>query len=79
MTVHPEHAAELEAVRRLGWDAKKLHIVAISYGDVGTADDVAEHLATGDHLSPPQRGVIVAALHDALLERRIPSPFSDRP
>ena len=61
----PVHEAELRAMRRLGWTASDLFGATLAYGDVGTVDDVRQHLATGDHLAPRQKAYIAAALWDA--------------
>jgi len=53
---------------RLGWGVFELWSAAIGLGDVGTVADVREHLASGNHLSEAQHTVLVAALHDGLLD-----------
>jgi hypothetical protein len=61
----PVFPAELRAIERLGWTPQEPLLAAIRYGDVGTVEDVAEHLRTGDHLPPGQQAIIAAALWDA--------------
>lgn len=53
------------ASERLGWTAQQLHIAALTYGDLGTYEDVEEHLRTGDHLPPEKRAFVAAARWDA--------------
>src|SRR5687767_12759459 len=67
MTNDPTHLAEIQAIERLGWTTQQVYIEAMSYGDVGTCDDVREHLRTGNHLPPHRRAFIAAALWDAEL------------
>jgi hypothetical protein len=61
----PVFQAELRAIERLGWTTQQVFSAAIQYGDVGSEDDVAEHLRTGDHLPPEKKTFIAAALWDA--------------
>jgi hypothetical protein len=61
----PVFQAELRAIERLGWTTQDVFSAAVRYGDVGTVEDVAEHLRTGDHLPPEQKAFIAAALWDA--------------
>jgi hypothetical protein len=65
MADDPVFEAELRAIKRLGWTAQDLHVAALQYGDVGTLDDVTEHLRTGDHLPPDKKMFVAAALWDA--------------
>jgi hypothetical protein len=61
----PLFQAELRAIERLGWTTDQVFAAAIQFGEVGTVEDVAEHLRTGDHLPPEKKTFIAAALWDA--------------
>ena len=39
-----------------------MFLATLPYGDVGTVDDVAEHLRTGDHLPSEKKAFIAATL-----------------
>jgi hypothetical protein len=56
------------ALRRLGWTVRDLWVASFAYGSVGDEHDVALHVATGDHLGPSERAVVVATINDALLD-----------
>lgn len=67
MPVEPPFEAELRAMKRLGWSARDLYVATLHYGDVGSLEDVQEHLRTGDHLPPAKKSYIAAALWEAEL------------
>lgn len=69
-------AATKVAMGLLHWELRDLFLNTFAYGSVGTEADVAEHLRTGDHLSPTQASVLHATLNDAL--RDINSTFRVR-
>lgn len=72
--VNEKVAADTQkAMTLLHWELRDLFINTFAYGNAGTEADVAEHLRTGDHVTPAQAAVIQAALNDAL--RGINSPF----
>lgn len=68
MAEDPIYTAELRAMERLGWSARDLYLATLHYGDVGTLEDVEEHLRTGDHLAPAKKAYVVAALWEAELD-----------
>ena len=57
----------------LHWELRDLFISSFAYGSAGAEADVAEHLRTGNHLTPAQSAIIHATLNDALMD--IDSPF----
>ena len=68
-------AMECEAMERLGWSLNQLYLATLGYGSVGTMDDLRRHLATGDGLDTGAVAVLLATLHEGLLEQDEPSPF----
>ena len=68
-------AAERQAIEGLGWGTTRLYVATVEYGCVGTLEQLREHLVTGDDLGHAERTVLMATLHDALLELGEPSPF----
>ena len=75
MVQSPAVATVVEAMERLGWNLTQLYVATVSYGSIGTIDDLRRHLATGDGLGPGGATVLLATLHEGLLENDEPSPF----
>ncbi len=57
------------AMEQLGWNVRDLYVATFAYGSVGGEQDLFLHLATGNHLGPPEVAILVAALNDALMDR----------
>jgi hypothetical protein len=75
MVPNPAIAMVLEAMERLGWNLTQLYVATTAYGSVGTMDDLQHHLVTGDGLGAGPAAVLLATLHEGLLDRSEPSPF----
>ena len=63
----PQWRSVHTAMERLHWDLRDLFIATLQYGNIGTEADLRKYLDTGDHLTPAQRGLVVATLNDGLL------------